>query len=90
MVSVALALGASALAFWRDSEAVLRLALSPDALLVLSGVNVAVFLWRAHCVADAYRPRAVAACRCAARRELAAAGRRLCSCLSCSRRSPTS
>jgi LCP family protein required for cell wall assembly len=55
MLAVAVVLGAAALAVYEDSATVLRLALSPEALLALLGVNLAVFLWRAHCTVDAYR-----------------------------------
>ena len=55
MLAVAVVLCAAALAVYQDSATTLRLLLSPDALLALLGVNAAIFLWRTHCVVDAYR-----------------------------------
>ncbi len=55
MLAVAVVLCTAAVAVHEDSRTVLRLLLSPDALLALLGVNVAIFLWRTHCVVDAYK-----------------------------------
>jgi len=55
MLVVTVVLAAAGLTVYRDSATVLSLLLSPEALLALLGVNLVVFLWRTHCVVDAYR-----------------------------------
>lgn len=56
MLAIAVAITCAALVVWLQGTVfVLRLLVNPDVLLVLLVANALVFLFRAHCVVDAYR-----------------------------------